>query len=62
MNRIAQLRKERRWSMNYLAQQLSVDRSTISYWESGKRIPSNDMQQDLSDLFNVDIDYLMGRS
>ena len=31
-------------------------------WETGKRLPSPELYEQVADYFNVDIDYLYGRS
>ena len=45
-----------------LARQLGISRSSISMYESNTRVPTAEMYQILADFFNVDVDYLMGRS
>lgn len=44
-----------------LANQLGIDQSTVSYWLSGKKLPSIASLWVLADYFGVDIDYLVGR-
>lgn len=61
-NNIKQLRLEKHYTMSQLADLCHVGRTSISQYESGKRTPSNATQESLADIFNVDIDYLMGRS
>lgn len=56
------LREREGWSQTELAKLLGLSRSAVSMWESGERVPSTYAYEQLSDLFNVDIDYLMGRS
>lgn len=60
--RIRQLRKEHNMSQAYLASELKSGLSTVASWEVGKRYPSRENVQQLADIFNVDIDYLYGRS
>lgn len=62
MNRINELRLERKYSMEQLAQKIGVGKSSISQYESNQRTPSTETQEALADLFNVDVDYLMGRT
>lgn len=62
MNRIKDLRTEFGYSMETLASKCNIVKSNISQYESGKRTPSNATQEALADIFNVDIDYLMGRT
>lgn len=62
MNRIKELRLEKHYSMEQLAQKIGVGKSSICQYESGLRTPSTEVQEALSDFFNVDVDYLMGRT
>lgn len=61
-NRIRELRKKRHMSQVRLNIELSVSQETISGYENGKYDPSYASLENLSDLFGVSIDYLMGRS
>ncbi|WP_314347011.1 helix-turn-helix transcriptional regulator [Fusobacterium massiliense] len=61
-DRIISLRKENRMTQKEMAQVFKVGLSTISMWEQGQRIPRPNTLQDICDYFNVDMDYLMGRS
>lgn len=61
MNRIKQLRTSHRMKQSDLAHRLCVKPNTISYWENGKYEPSFDMLQKMADVFDVSIDYLLGR-
>lgn len=56
------LREERRLSQQQLANILNVARSTISMYESGSRIPEDDMKDIICDYFNVDMNYLYGKT
>lgn len=40
----------------------SVDKSTFSYWESGKRKPAFDTITFVANIFSVSLDWLAGRS
>lgn len=62
MNRIKELRVEKKYSMEQLAQKIGVGKSSISQYESNLRTPSTDTQEAMADFFNVDVDYLMGRT
>lgn len=59
---LKQLRKESDLTQRDLAKELSVSSSTIAMWETGKRLPSPEYYEQIADFFNVDIDYLYGRS
>lgn len=45
-----------------LAQELGISRSAVSHLENGRHEPGLDMLEKLADLFDVSIDYLVGRS
>lgn len=45
-----------------LAKQLKVSRSTIGMYESGQRNPDPNTLEAIADIFNVDVDYLLGRT
>ena len=45
-----------------LAKALGVSTGTVAMWETGKRNPSFDMLNTLSDLFDKRIDYILGTS
>lgn len=44
-----------------MANELGLPRSSLSYYESGKAVPSLDKTYELADYLNVSIDYLVGR-
>lgn len=56
------LREERRLSQQQLADILEVGRSTISMYESGARIPDDDVKELICDYFNVDMNYIFGKT
>jgi len=60
--RLKDLRESKNISQQELADDLKVAKSTISMYEQGKRQPNFELQEALADYFNVDIDYLVGRS
>ena len=60
--RIKRLRKERGLSQDQLAKILGVSRSTVGMYETGKREPDFESCEAIADFFNVDMDYLIGRS
>jgi len=57
-SRLKKLRLEKSMGQKELADEMNLKRSTISMWESGKRYPSRENMEWLSDIFNVDLDYL----
>ena len=56
------LRKERGLNQGELAKYLGISKSSVGMWETGKRLPSPELFEQLADFFNVDIDYLYGRT
>ena len=61
-SRIKELRKQNGYTQVELAEKLGVGLSTIAMWETGKRTPSFKLLNDLSDLFDKTIDYILGYS
>ena len=62
MNRLKQLREGRDYTQGYMAQLLNISRSTYTKYESGSIQMGQDVLVRLADLFEVSIDYLLGRS
>lgn len=61
--RLTDLREERGWSKTYTAGKLGVKAmSTYANWEYGNREPDAQMLSKMADLFEVTVDYLVGRS
>lgn len=58
--RIKQLRKEKQLSQLDLARHLNISNTTLSQYESGKRIPGDEIKIKIAKFFNVSIDYLLG--
>lgn len=52
-------RKRQGWNQQFIADQLNIDRSTYSYYESGRTSPSIDSLIRLSKIFNVSVDELL---
>lgn len=59
--RIKKLRIEKKLTQQELGNKFGLTSTGVSYWESGKAIPSMDMINKLSDFFGVTIDYLIGK-
>jgi transcriptional regulator with XRE-family HTH domain len=55
-------RLKRGWTQEEVATKVGAARSTYANWESGKREPDLATAEKLADLFEVSVDYLMGRS
>lgn len=60
--RLKSLREEYSISQLKLAKNLNIANSTLSQYESDKRIPSDDIKKKIANYFNVSLDYLMGKS
>jgi len=60
--RIREQRKLRGWTMKQLGQRLDVAESTISGYENEIRRPDLDALMKFAELFDVSVDYLIGRS
>lgn len=61
-DRIKILRKERNISQAYIANQLGISKTTISNYETNYSVPSRQNLSNLADLFEVNIDYLLGET
>lgn len=59
--RLRQLRKGIPLSQEQLAQRIGVAKSLISAYENGNRFPSCEVLLQLSRLFHVSVDYLLGQ-
>lgn len=62
MNKIAELRKKRHMTQTALALKLNVTQNMISFYESGKNEPSINTLTEMSKIFNVSVDYIIGNS
>lgn len=57
-----QLRKEQSITQDYLADLLNVSRTTIVRYEKGTCEPDIATLVKIADIFNVSLDYLLGRT
>lgn len=55
------LRKKNNLTQAELAQKLRIKQSSISRWEQGLTIPDISILTQLADLYDVSLDYLLGR-
>ena len=62
MNRIAELRKKKGYSQATLGKMLGRAQNTICNWENGNREADNEALLQMSELFDVSVDYLLGKS
>lgn len=53
------IRKERKLNQLKVAMDLNISREALSHYENGKREPSLEMLQKMSEYFGVSIDYLI---
>ena len=59
MKGLKMVRKSRNLNQLKVAMDLNISRETLSHYECGKREPSLDMLNKLSEYFNVSIDFLI---
>lgn len=60
--RLKSLRRESGLSQQDFAKQLGTSKSSINMYERGEREPGLEMLEAMADYFNVDMDYLLGKS
>ncbi|MGI6162018.1 MAG: helix-turn-helix domain-containing protein [Christensenellales bacterium] len=60
--KLRRLRKERNITQDGLGKLLGMGRTAIANYESGRNQPSNEVLVQISDFFDVSIDYLLGRT
>lgn len=56
------LRTKKGWTQEDIAEKLGVSRPSIAGYESKGRIPREEMLHKIADIFDVSIDYLLGRT
>ncbi|WP_248927117.1 helix-turn-helix domain-containing protein [Paenibacillus hamazuiensis] len=59
--RIAQLREKYSMTQEDLSGKLGITRASLSHYENNRREPDYGTMLKIADLFNVSIDYLVGR-
>lgn len=60
--RLKFLRSEKGWSQQRLADELKLSKSSVNMYERGEREPGFETMEAIADTFNVDMDYLYGRT
>ena len=60
--RLVLLRNEKKITQEKFAEIIGVSKSTISMYENGNRTPSFEIEEKIADYFNVDLEFLRGRS
>ncbi|MDF7682033.1 helix-turn-helix transcriptional regulator [Lactobacillus sp. ESL0679] len=58
--RLREQRIANHWSQEKLATKMEVSRQSVSKWETGDAVPDLDKLKQLSQLYAVSIDYLVG--
>ena len=53
------IRKQRKLTQQKVAMDLNISREALSYYENGKREPSLQLLVQMSNYFNVSINYLI---
>lgn len=61
-NILKELRKSYNLTQDGLAKKLKISRSTVGMYEKGAREPDFETLELIADFFNVDTDYLLGRT
>ena len=59
---IRQIRMEKGLSQQQLAELIHVDRTTVTNWETGRRLPDAEMHTRISDTLDIDVSYLISAS
>lgn len=62
MERLRQLREEKKMTQLRLGLEVGVSQETISGYEINKAVPPADMLIKLADTLNTSVDYLLGRT
>lgn len=60
--RLRQLRNEQDLSQMEFSRQIGVSKSSVNMYERGEREPNLDTLARIADFFDVDLDYLHGKS
>ncbi len=60
--RFKELRKSRKLSQQELADLLHTSKSSVNMYERGEREPGLEMLETMADFFNVDMDFLLGKT
>lgn len=62
MNRLRELRQEKKLSQKAIAEILEINEKTVSRWENGESQIKPEKAQQLADYFGVSVGYLLGYS
>lgn len=58
--RIKFLREQKSYTQTELAKKLGITRSSVNSWEMGISVPSTQYIVELSNIFSISTDYLLG--
>lgn len=58
--RIVTLRKQKKLTQEKVGEMVNMSQRSVANWESGERLPSIQTLIELSDKFNVSVDYMLG--
>lgn len=61
-NILKKIRQDKNLTQEDLAKKLNISRSNIANYENDKNMPSVDILEKLSKIFDCSIDYLLGKS
>lgn len=61
-NKIKDLRENKKITQAELAKILDVSPSTIGMWEQNRRTPDAESLKKISNVFNVSVDYILGKT
>ncbi len=59
---LLELRKNNRLTQDELSNVLHITKQALSHYERGTRYPKKEIMEAIADYFNVDMNYLSGRS
>ncbi|MEW4132066.1 helix-turn-helix domain-containing protein [Bacillus thuringiensis] len=62
LERLSELRKNQKWSLQDTADKLGIAKSTYAGYETGYRWPSLQSLSKIADLFDTSVDYILGRT
>lgn len=61
-DRLKTLRSRKNLSQMELSKQIGISKSSINMYERGEREPKFETLETIADYFNVDLDYLLGKT
>lgn len=61
-DRLKTLRSRKELSQMQLSKQIGISKSSINMYERGEREPKFETLEVIADYFNVDLDYLLGKT